>query len=242
MKTLLLLLTAFSAAAATVTMTAPTPYQSVRDSPFYAQHLAGTARLEDFEDIDDDESAEIMNIGPGGRPIINAGGAIGDSNYSVDGDDGAVDGIVFFGVGWTCDTNLATDFMEFQILPQGPTGAYPLWVGFVVTTAVGHEPGRRDTTLELLGADGLRFAEINLTDLENAVSHAPLGPTLSQVYNDRFVAFLSDTPIKTVRIWERNCIIIDHFQFGYTIPEPGSAVFAGGAALWMASRRRKMVV
>jgi len=232
--TLTLLFTG-ACSAATIVMTAPVRYRSVQDSPYLAQHMEGSAYLEDFEDIDD-EASEGMNLGPGGEtkqtPLPGLGGG---RNTSVDGDDGVLDGIARSGRGWSSSGDVTLEFMDFEIVPLAGSGELPVWFGFAVTHANAPNPAAI-TTMQIIGVDNVLLADLDLTALEVYIRSIPLGPGSNPVGNDVFVSWQSSEPIEKIRIDGRHAIVIDHFQFGYTIPEPSSAVLL--ATVWSFSLRR----
>ena len=125
-----------------------------------------------------------------------------------------------------------------KAMPRALTWEYPIWIGFVITYC--NRPNLPDrTNIQLLGANDQLLADIDISSVEVAIKSLLLDPVpFGPVGNDRFIGFVSDTPIKTIRLSQQNVIIIDHFQFGY-VPEPGGLVLTGGAILALAMRRRR---
>lgn len=234
-----------ASAPAAVIMTQPVEhYFQASDSPYYdlfpkldAWDYAD-AYINTFEDNDDwplDLGWEFASLRRSGSPTY------GMENFSVDGDDGSVDGWDRTGSGITGDGLNITPSLDFYFRTIQHT-SYPLWVGFVITV-----PAVPDETfipeVELLGLGGTVLGRFSLYEVRQEMLEVSLtggDAEFFRVRNDRLVFFHSDEPITRVRLI--NDPWIDHFQYGYTrvyVPEPGSAALLGGLAAAGLMRRRR---
>lgn len=231
------------AAAAVSFYPAVSGYRSQNDSPLLAGINQGSIYLEDFENP---TVAQSIGFASQGANSIYGSVKKGLSFMrSVDGDDGVIDGIGFNGG-------------SFQNASRGPAGArfdinftpdslghYPRYVGFVETY-----------TLSALLAGG-PFEEITLygpngEDLTGNYRYSGLSPKLytplssplairEDVTGATFMGAYADEGISRIRVYYGE--VIDHLQYGYSIPEPASCglVAAAGALLAWRSRRNRTV-
>jgi hypothetical protein len=189
-------------------------YKQMSDSPWAAQ---SSLIVEDFED-------GLLNI----AGVTASAGSIrlpGTHTDSVDGDDGAVDGIGA-GHSWALNTSEAGAGVTF-LFDAGILGSLPTLAGFVWTD--GSEVA--NVTIEFLDAD------MNILSTQTAV----LGDGIhtSNTNADRFFGFESASGIAGIHISaDAGGLELDHLQIGFSeIPAPATLALLGIAGL--SARRRR---
>ena len=210
---------------AAVTIYGPTPYHRKADSPFYQGILDGSIYVEDFED-------GALNT-PGvsirsGWPVRGVRG--------VDEDDGAVDGRGENG-GWQSGFDYLPEygddyFLEITFSPAGarglPTYAGLAMVGFIASnlnlTLYRHISAYDTTGNSFTGEVQISYAIQPVTT-----------PYFSTV-DDKFIGFYHSGGISKIIV---GIGIIDHLQYGWAIPEPGTITLSGLAAALLLTRRRR---
>lgn len=199
----------------------PSPYLSFADSPF-----AGGAfvyfHLEDFED----GSLDVPGVAASTGSVLGAGSL----TDSVDGDDGAIDGIGA-GSSWYVTQNSVTFTFDANAL-----GALPTHVG-IVWTDVGFSTG-------VDGFGNVIFQSFDQNgDLLHTIGPVAVGDGLSTRHTaeDRFFGAVSTGGISRIVFtmpdssdWE-----LDHLQLGRVIPEPGTLTLVGMALLGVGAARRR---
>ncbi len=215
----------------------PQLYFSEQDSPFYAGIQAGTIYLENFEDQALDtpfvsEPSGVDYFGTTARAFNPD--ALRGTIWSVDGDDGAVDGETFDGDTWItlnscCFTR--ANRMGFDFQPNGD-GLYPSFVGIVVTRVSDFD---NDVDLTVLDTRGLSvFADSEFDPMEWS---PPGGTGPGSPLLQRFIGFQVDGGITAIRV--SNVSQLDHLQYGYAIPEPSAGFFIMLSLIFpLLSRRR----
>jgi hypothetical protein len=205
----------------------PFPYSSAADSPFNLSGLGSTFFLEDYEDFDFDETPGVADwffgIGPG---------------FSVDADDGAVDGQSaglasalpqnVFTSGGTTGTALTVAFNSSDL------GSYPTAFGMVFTSK-DNSAGILASNLNVFDGAGALLASF---DLRYALSLYSNG---FDATDDVFVGVVSSDGLPIVEYQETFPAPpgsslppglparIDHLQYGLLVPEPSgwALAFAG---------------
>jgi hypothetical protein len=205
-------------AVASATALGPSPYLQFADSPFAGGAFAWF-HLEDFENGALDVPGVAASVGS-----VLAPGSLTDS---VDGDDGAIDGI-----GAGASFYVTADSITFTFDPS-VLGALPTHVGFVFTD-VGFSFGTD-------GFGNLRFASFDANgDPLHSIGPALVGDGLfnRQTAEDRFFGAIHAGGISRIVIeidsddWE-----LDHLQFGREVPEPGIPALLGVSLLLLRRRR-----
>lgn len=202
----------------------PTPYLSAADSPFAGLEF-DYFHLEDFED----GVANTPGLYYKGM-FVSGPGPLTDS---VDGDDGAIDGLGRLG-----HSARSTGFLIPMIFDFSPSelGHYPTHVGFAWTD-VGN-----------VAEGSFGFGDLEISVL---VHHGPtqvLGPfpmgdgsAGGGTGEDRFIGFTDPRGISSVWVSMTNSYDyeIDHLQYGYApVPGPGVAWLLAVAGVSAARRRR----
>ncbi|MDF1714023.1 MAG: hypothetical protein P1U90_17435 [Akkermansiaceae bacterium] len=211
----------------------PTPYLSEEDSPFIQGIRAGTVYLEDFEDqaLNTPFVTAPDNLGYFGT-TVRADFPISTSSRGVDGDDGAIDGIVNLGDSWTTiDTSSfsVSRFKRFDFYPD-EIGRLPSYVGIVVTE-VRTLTDDVDAGVRNAVGDNL-FAGGEFDPLE---WFTEVGALRGDASTHRFIGFYAEEGIATLLV--NNVSQVDHLQYGYAIPEPSTA-FLSLLGLSLLARRR----
>ena len=181
----------------------PVPYLSFSNSPFAAATFTDF-RLETFED-------GLLNVG-GVSAVVGGVAGPGSSSDSVDGDDGAIDGLGREGRSWY--TQNRTNVMTF-VFTTNAAGAFPTHAGLAWTDGPTNGGG---VFFEALDAQGRSLGV-----------HGPfsLGDTggLGETAEDRFLGAFWSNGISAIRLgmtasadWE-----MDHLQFGWStaVAPPG---------------------
>lgn len=200
------------------------PYTSPADSPFTGLGL-DWFHLENFEDGALNTPGLSASIGfvLGPAPLTD----------SVESDDGAIDGSGNAGRSWYSNNSTAIRFgFSSGVLGDFPTHAGVVWtdVGFVLS-----------------GTDGFGDVELEAFDPGGASLGTVLAPSLGdglfggQTGEDRFLGFVHAGGISAIEIrmpasqdWE-----VDHVQYGYLVPAPGTLLLAAlGAGLRLRRQRR----
>jgi len=197
----------------------PSPYLGFADSPF-AGGAFSYFHLEDYEDGAFDVPGVTASTGNVLPPD-----ALTDS---VDGDDGAIDGV---GAGWSWKINETTITFAFD---AGVLGALPTHVG-IVWTDVGFTDGP-------LGIGSLTFEAFDENgDPLDGIGPVVLGDGLvaGQTAEDRFFGAIHAGGISRIVLamdstdWE-----VDHLQFGRAVPEPATLTLVGIPLLLLGAARR----
>lgn len=199
----------------------PTPYLSFSDSPF-APLTFQQFHLENLED----GSLNTLGLSASTGTVL-APGALTDS---VDGDDGAIDGLGTAGHSWF--SNFATNSIVFTFDPLA-LGGLPTHVG-IVWTDVGITDdaiGVADVIFEVFGPGGVSIATVGPDFLGD-------GSSSGQTAEDRFYGAIDLDGIEAISItipsstdWE-----VDHIQYGI-IPEPLTALLLVAGALALRRNR-----
>lgn len=206
-------------APAVASATGVSSYLSFADSPF-AGGAYSFFHLEDFED----GALDVPGVTASTGSVLGPG-ALTDS---VDGDDGAIDGIGA-GSSWYVTDDCISFTFDASVL-----GALPTHVGFAFTD-VGFAFGAH-------GFGSLSFAAFDGDgNLVHALGPVAVGDGLfgRQTGEDQFFGAVHAGGIARIRIqidsadWE-----LDHLQFGRALPEPGTLGLLGGALLLLGVRRR----
>ncbi|MBL8218646.1 MAG: PEP-CTERM sorting domain-containing protein [Bryobacterales bacterium] len=221
-----LLLAGFLSATATFAATfyGPTPYLSASNSPFTGTSFS-YFHLEDFEDGSLNTPGVTANTGIVLGPSINTD--------SVDGDDGAIDGLGQNGHSWfsNASTNSFTFTFSAAVLGNLPTHAGIVW-----------------TDMGATGSGPFGFGSIALDAYDgNGNWLGGLGPGLSGdnsvaggTSEDRFFGVFSATGIGRIVITvDSNDWEVDHLQYGFadSVPEPSTIALASFSLLAFAVRR-----
>lgn len=201
-----LLLFGSSVSHAAFTFLGPTPYRSAADSPFNLSGLGTTFFLEDFEDLVPQPG---LDIGP--DPILEIVRQIGSS---VDADDGVIDDSRFTGFSagpnMVIDAALTTEIIQFKF-DVGMLGFVPTAVGLVITSGAGPDSG-----VTVVDNDGNRATFSTNSLVINSFSSA----------DDRFIGILNPAGIVQVEFFARGFsapgVLVDHVQYGRTMPEPST--------------------
>ena len=210
--TLIAMAMAPSTAGAATIFFGPTPYLSAADIPagFYA---GGPTALEDFED-------GVLSFG-----IVASIGSVsppGAFTDSVDGDDGAIDGVGTGGHSWFTDTPVTFT------LPGLPTAAGLVWTD-----------GLQPVSFEVFFAGGGQ-AIIGPFTIHDGVVTGTTG-------EDRFFGVQDPRGIVAIRITlGAGLIEVDHIQFGFApqdgpepVPEPATMLLVGAGLFGVARRLRR---
>lgn len=213
-------LTLVVAATTRADLIGPLPYLSAADSPFASAGLSSFF-LEDFED-------GLLNT-PGLSASAGLVASPGDATDSVDGDDGAIDGLGRAGRSWYLGVTTVT-FTFAPVAGEYPTHAGLVWtdIGAVTSGAF----GTGSLVFEAFAPDGTSIA---------GTPGVPVGDGdfLGQTAEDRFLGAINLAGIASITVsvpssqdWE-----LDHIQYG-TIPAPSAGALAA-AGLALAIRRRR---
>ena len=224
MKSLFLLLLLQSSVLASTLVYGPTHYVKRADSPFYAGIQAGTIRLEDCED-------QLFNV-----PFVSSPNMSISPNYrySVDEDDGQLDGLGF-GYAMARLNGPAPLIFNFTADAQGH---FPRYVGLTITGSTGHDvPGAviYEDFLGVTSAFGtslLSNYRFDTPDPHGAFINA------NSSFWATFIGVYADEGISQITL--QNAFRIDHLQFGYSVPEPSSCWLAGGLLVLCLRRRREI--
>jgi hypothetical protein len=217
----------------------PQLYFSERDSPFYGGIVDNTGEgiyLENFEDqaLNTPFVAAPTNLGYFGSTIRQDNPNVGDGAVmGVDGDDGAVDGQTFAGDTWiTINSSgfFAQGRMQFDFLPNSE-GLYPTYVGIVVTEVSEVDLDVELSFLNLEGRDLFADGEYDPKEWS-----PPGGATRGSPLTMRFFGLYHSEGIS--RLMVENVRQVDHLQYGYSIPEPSSALLLIFGSLWSLKRKR----
>ncbi len=204
----------------------PIPYRQRSDSPFYRGIQEGTIVLEDFEDGE---------LNTPGVAISNNGRILRDR--SVDEDDGTLD-VMGTGSVWVATQGYVPElgepwFHEITFSPDTERG-YPTYVGFAL---LGYSKPPQAMVQRLYrGYDGAGTDFTGIVAFD--VPHLPAGTLFYSTVGDQFAGIYNDQGISRVIIggFART---LDHLQYGWAIPEPGTVTLTGAAvALLLAQRRR----
>ncbi len=220
-----------------VVATSITPYRSLADSPWYAAVAGGDSLIftsHNYQGCVDAVNQDTLPDGYGlyedfeecFTPWLHKIYVQQDENFSVDADDGVLNGV---GLGHSISSNgqNAADTEGFT-LQFSPTtdNKYPQWFGFAQLTNYEKIAG-----FDVLGVGGGLIAHVTLTELTAAVGQTP--------YVAKFQGFIVGQEIGSILF--HNAVNIDHFQYGYgagPVPEPSSFNLLG-PALMVLFRRRK---
>jgi hypothetical protein len=213
----------------------PTHYYSEEDSPFIEGIRAGTIYLEDFEDqaLNTPFVTAPDNLGYFGS-TIRARRPDSLSSRGVDGDDGAIDGIVNLGDSWTTiDSSgfTVSQFKRFDFLPD-ELGRLPSFVGIVVTLVsdfqLDVDAGVRNAAGDNLFAGG----EFDPRDW-----FVPPANPIGVSDRHRFIGFYAEEGIATLLV--NNVSQVDHLQYGSAIPESSTALLSLFSLSLLARRKRQ---
>ena len=211
-------------AGAAVTAFGPVHYRGRLDSPFFGGMAAGDIIVEDVEDWRVDTPG-LSIVSP--HSIDRVGG--------VDEEDGRLDGAARFGnlISGPSSREAPIQF-DIRFAP-GPDGSHPLYAGLALIGAVQAQPGVESYSLfsawdghgNPVSTQPFRIEDIQFTG----------NPEPKSTIGDQFFGIYSDTGISRIVIQRK--IYIDHIQYGWAIPEPGSAVLVLAAVgLGLLVRRR----
>lgn len=211
---------AVASSAARAGLIGPSPYLSSADSPFNSLTFT-YFHLESFED--GALNTPGVTVAPANLSVINPS----DFTDSVDGDDGAIDGLgrlgrSLFGGGPIVFTFNATAL-----------GSLPTHAGIVWTD------GQGDITFEAFDQNG--------TSLGTLIGTHAGGSFTGETAEDRFYGATHAGGISRISITTPGSMEVDHLQYGavpalQAVPEPTSLVLLGIGALGLcgfARRRRK---
>lgn len=242
MKTVILLMSftilAGGVLSGTTILLGPLPYLSEEDSPFIEGIREGTIYLEDFEDQALNtpfvrEPAGLTYFGTTYRERIPnvPHGVV----WSVDGDDGLIDGNGFSGDTWIT-TSFASQSvagrMRFEFVPD-LLGRYPTFVGIVITRV---EDVDIDVDMGFFDATGRSV--YNDAEFDPKDWNPPGGAGGGDPRTHRFVGVFHEEGIATLAI--DNVWQVDHLHYGYAIPEPEIPFLwavGGGMLLWRGRKR-----
>jgi hypothetical protein len=185
------------------------PYAQRSDSPWAAGIRQGSIYVEDFEDGLVNTTGLSMALG-----IMSPGG-------SVDEDDGILgnqDDDTFHGRNWYAGASgpSLTARAEFT---SDASGHYPTYAGWVIDT---YED--QDAFFEAYDPSGNLVASYRY---------------ILEWGDYQFVGVYAPQGIGAIQSRNNFNLSIDHVQYGYAIPEPGTALLTATAALAAASRRRR---
>ena len=224
----LLLLASGSQPVAAATVIGPVPYRQRSDSPFFRGIEEGTIYLEDFED------GALNTPGVSGRysGIYHEAG--------VDEDDGAVDGrgnnyaLHGSGIIYVDESDASEWFLELSFTPD-PRHGHPTYVGLALLGFTVYPPQFEsyflfrayDSAGAILAPGNIRVDRVRLPANTPSLSTA----------GDQFIGIYSDTGISRILVSAGK---IDHLQYGWAIPEPGTVTLGGLAAALLLARRRRV--
>jgi hypothetical protein len=213
-----------TAAPAATVFYGPIEYQKRADSPFYAGIQSGDTYLEDFQDARFNTPYATPSFGRA------------STQQGVDEDDGRLDNRNTGWVYYSTHDIPGSEGFYFNEISFSPneSGQYPRYAGFAL---LGFAP---DSIIEagfhywlFFDSTGLPFTvgpqSYELPRYSDNLPQAFTGGT-------RFVGISSDRGISRVLI---SAPTYDHLQYGWTIPEPGSAGLAVAGLLAAGCRRRR---
>ncbi|MFN5960472.1 MAG: PEP-CTERM sorting domain-containing protein [Verrucomicrobiota bacterium] len=211
-------------AGAAVTAFGPVHYRGRVDSPFFGGMAAGDIIVEDVED---------GYVNSPGLGIVSPHGV--RARGGVDEEDGRLDDVARFGNLIEGPSSIEAP-IQFDIrFAPSPDGRHPLYAGLALIGYVQAQPGVESYSLfsawdgngNLVSTPPFRIEDIQVSSF----------PGLNSTIGDQFFGIYSDTGISRIVIQRKRAI--DHIQYGWAIPEPGTAVLvlaAGGLGLLV--RRR----
>jgi hypothetical protein len=213
----------------------PTPYLSEEDSPFIQGIRAGTIYLEDFEDqaLNTPFVKAPDDLGYFGT-TVRARNPLSQTSFGVDGDDGAIDGIVNLGDTWITISSASLSSSSFKRFDFSPDelGRLPSYVGIVVTE-VRTLTDDVDAGVRNAAGDNL-FAGGEFDPRDWFVPPAnPIGVS----DRHRFIGFYAEEGIATLLV--NNVSQVDHLQYGSAIPEPSTALLSLFSLSLLARRKRQ---
>lgn len=175
--------------------------QGVRDGSFQYFHL------EDFEAAPNQGFFQPLPTTAPGLTVDAGGGGLLNNNFSVDADDGVVDGLASFETrsGQSTNTQGATITFDDQILGNLPTHA-----GFVFTFIGNLLPN--DLTVTFFGPGSVTLGSITETLMP--------GSNGSDSSNDLFFGWSDAGGIESFSFSFANAIGFDHIQYGYAPAPP----------------------
>jgi hypothetical protein len=120
--------------------------------------------------------------------------------------------------------------MQFDFLPNSE-GLYPTYVGIVVTEVSEVDLDVELSFLNLEGRDLFADGEYDPKEWS-----PPGGATRGSPLTMRFFGLYHSEGIS--RLMVENVRQVDHLQYGYSIPEPSSALLLIFGSLWSLKRKR----
>lgn len=220
---------ALAPAAAAVVVTSTPFYRSIQDSPYSGEISAGRGFFVNFENEDDEDFpyAKLTNV-----DLVSIWGSPTEVGYSVDADDGVLDGQDGNGVGVTKLPQSPADPTIPIVMNFFPNdlGQLPRWFGFVYTAGSSDQ-----VQLDILGVGNTLIASLDIDPYLDETSTRYLSS--NPIRDDTLISFVSDQEVTGFRMWHAT-FIADHYQWGYVIPEPAPALSLL-AALALAVRRRR---
>lgn len=211
-------------AGAAVTAFGPVHYRGRLDSPFFGGMAAGDIIVEDVED---------WRVNTPGLSIVSPHSI--DRVGGVDEEDGRLDGAARFGNLIRGPSSISAP-IQFDIrFALDPDGRHPLYAGLALVGAVQAQPGVESYSLfsawdgngEPVSTQPFRIEDIQFTG----------NPGPKSTIGDQFFGIYSDAGISRIVIQRK--IYIDHIQYGWAIPEPGTAVLVLAAGGLVLLRRRR---
>lgn len=207
------------------TIFGPSPYLGSFDSPFLAGIEAGTIYLEDFEDGElntpfvDSPGMTVKTVSPLRRA------------HSVDADDGLDGDFMGFGGDAWETRNGGNDFtFEADLF-----GRFPTFVGFVITLPESFTDPSDFPEISFIDPSGdgpevLEEIRLDTRDWD--------GDFIGDTRRHRFFGVFHEAGIQSLT-FDRDVDQIDHLQYGYAIPEPGSGILLFTSAMGLLLRRRR---
>jgi hypothetical protein len=197
--------------------------QGVRDGDFQYFHL------EDFEAAPNQGAFQPLPTTAPGLTVDAGSGGLLNNNFSVDADDGSIDGLASFETrsGQSGIAQGATITFDDGVLGNLPTHA-----GFVFTF-IGNGVSD-DLTVTFFGPGSVTLGSITETLTPGS---SPLGNARDS-NNDLFFGWSDGGGIESFSFSFANAIGFDHVQYGY-VPEPSTATLFSLGLVGIAAVRRR---